>query len=105
MFEVGQLISFRGFSSPRYSVRTMEFSHALKQPRATSNNVRNRIVIPDLRHIAVRGFTHSAVKENKRNGEFSMKNQREAIRKIMDTEAFKALTEQTTEINEFQVLT
>ena len=104
MFEVGQLISFRGFSSPRYSVRTMEFSHALKQPCAASNNVRNRIVIPDLRHLAVRGFTHSAVKENKRNGEFSMKNQREAIRKTMDTEAFKALTEQTTEINEFQVL-
>ena len=66
--------------------------------------VKKRILVPALRPLSVRGLRHSAVRENKYSGEYSMTNQREAIWKTMNPEAFKVLTERTTEINDFQVL-
>ena len=102
MFGAGHLISFGGSSSHRLSVRALELPPALRQSCAAQN--RERILVPDLRHLSVRGFRHSAVKENKFSGEYSVTNQREAIWKTMNPEAFKVLTERTAEINDFQVL-
>ena len=104
MFGAGQLIALGGSSSHRLSVRTLELPPALRQHCAAPNVVRKCIVGPNLRQSSVRGFRHSAVKRNKYNGEYSMTNQREAIWKTMNPEAFKVLTERTAEINDFQVL-
>ena len=101
MFGAGQLITFGGLPLHRLSVRTLELPPALRQSCAAQN--RERILVPDLRDLSVRGFRHSAVKENKFSGEYSVTNQREAIWKTMNPEAFKVLTERTAEINDFQV--
>jgi len=100
MFGAGQQIAFGGSSSHRLSVRALELPPALRQSCSAQNT--KRILVPDLRHLSVRGFRHSAVKENKYSGEYSMTNQREAIWKTMNPEAFKVLTERTAEINDFQ---
>ena len=103
MFVAGQRIGFEGFMSHRLSVRTLELPPALRQSSAAPTILKKRILVPDLSPFSVRGLRHSAMKENKYSGEYSMTNQREAIWKTMNPEAFKVLTERTTEINDFQV--